>query len=261
MKKLLFVIVTTLIATSALAQSKLAFDGPYVGISLGYNQTSVGEGVASAYYPPTNPSAAIPGTYFMSNGSNSNSSGMTEGLNFGYDHRIGDFVIGGEIGASLLQGTANGYAGSGGYGEGYTFPNAPVASTTQLKSLYVAKPKVGYAFNFLEKQTMVYAMGGLALGVVTRTLTDKSATTNTAPEWYTTNPSSTTQNSYGYTAGAGFEMMLVENLSIKFEFNYVNLGNINFTYNNGSYLGVSANTTQSVKITNTATTLGLSYKF
>ena len=258
MKKLLMSFAVALLTPSVMAQSKLAFDGPYVGFSLGYNQTSVGEGVASAYYPPNNP-AVFPGTFSILNGSNSSSGGFTEGLNFGYDHRIGNFVIGGEIGASLLQGTANGFVGSGGYGEGYTYPNTPVASSTQLKSLYVAKPKVGYAFDFLEKQTMVYAMGGLAMGTITRTLTDKSVIYN-LPNWYTNSPSST-QNSFGYTLGAGLEAMLTEKLSMKFEFNYVNLGNINFTYNNAAFLGGSANTTQSVQITNIATTLGLSYKF
>lgn len=262
MKLILFLL---MLALSIQVNAQSAFDGFYVGISAGYNQTSVSEGDVTAYYPPTNPSVALPGTYSITNGTGSKSGGYIGGVNIGYDHRINDYVIGGEISISFLQGDANGYAGSGGYtvsggyGAGYQYPNTPVASSTKLQTLYVIKPKAGFVFDLLGKQSMVYAMGGFAMGSIKRTLIDQSLVGG-SPNWYTNTPSAT-KNQFGYTLGAGVEMMISEKFSIKAELNYVDLGNVNLSYGNGDYYGVSAASTQSVKITNMATTLGLSYKF
>lgn len=54
MKKILYTILfaisaSCLIPENLAAQTKLAFDGPYAGVSLGYNQTHVSEGGGLQY--------------------------------------------------------------------------------------------------------------------------------------------------------------------------------------------------------------------
>ena len=238
-----------LISTNAFSQTKVAFNGFYTGLSLGYNQTSVNEGNVSWVSP------AFPGQIFTGgNGQNSKSGGFIGGLNFGYDHRIGNYVIGGEISGSLPGGTANGYAATDDITPCCFIPNATMSSSTKLQSLFVIKPKLGFV---IDNKTMVYGMAGLAMGSIKRTLTD-------GPLGNWLNPgdsSSNTKNQFGYTIGLGAERMITEKLSMKLEFNYVDLGNPNFTHL-GNWGGVNPVTmTQNVKLTNMATTLGLSYKF
>lgn len=234
-------------------QNKPAFDGPYAGISLGYNQTSVSEGNVSWV------GRSLPGVYTGSNGPNSKSGGFIGGLNFGYDHRIKNLVVGAELAGSLPGGTANGYAAMDDITPGSSQTNVPLASNTKLQSLFTFKPKLGYVFD--DNKTMVYGMAGVAMGSIKRTITDNSAGAN-AGWWLDTGYSaSNTKIQFGYVLGAGVERMITEALSLKLEFNYVDLGNPSFTYSAGP-LGDGAPTmNQNVKITNVATTLGLSYKF
>ena len=251
MKKLLKIAlpICMLISTNAFSQTKVAFNGFYTGLSLGYNQTSVNEGNVS-WVTPSDPT-----TYTAGNGQNSKSGGFIGGLNFGYDHRIGNYVIGAEISGSLPGGTANGYAATDDITPGSASPNQPISSSTKLQSLFVIKPKLGFV---IDNKTMFYGMAGLAMGSIKRTITD-----GTTGGWWLNagNSSSNTRNQFGYTVGLGAERMITEKLSMKLEFNYVDLGNPNFTYL-GNWSGVNPVTmTQNVKVTNMATTLGLSYKF
>ena len=135
MKKLLKIVLPLclLISTNAFSQTKLAFNGFYTGLSLGYNQTSVNEGNVSWA------STADTKTYTAGNGQNSKSGGFIGGLNFGYDHRIGNYVIGAEISGSLPGGTANGYAATDDITPGLASPNHPISSSTKLQSLFVTK--------------------------------------------------------------------------------------------------------------------------
>jgi opacity protein-like surface antigen len=248
MKALLAIVVTILLATNAAAQSKLAFDGPYVGIAFGKNQTSVGEGNALAHY-------TIDGGNFIGiNGQSSKASGLMKGFNVGYDHRINNLVIGGEFSSSTLEGTTNGFA----VRSDITTPvaNAPISSSTKISSLLIAKSKAGFV---LDNKAMVYGMAGLAMGNVKRTILDLS----TPVDWWGNDaPLSSSQNKFGYTFGMGAEAMITEQFSLKLEMNYVDLGTISSTYT--APWGGNSNTVsiqQAAKVTNIATTLGLSYKF
>jgi outer membrane immunogenic protein len=254
MKKLLKIAlpICMLISTNAFSQTKVAFNGFYTGLSLGYNQTSVNEGNVSWV------STADPTTYTAGNGQNSKSGGFIGGLNFGYDHRIGNYVIGGEISGSLPGGTANGYAATDDITPGLARPNQPLTSSTKLQTLFTIKPKIGFV---IDNKTMIYGMAGLAMGSIKRTVTDVNPTLDYQSYWLNTGDSaSNTKNQFGYILGAGAERMITEQLSIKLEFNYVDLGNPSFTYTGASGVG-AATMTQNVKVTNMATTLGLSYKF
>lgn len=229
------------------AQNLTAFDGPYIGIAAGWNKTSVSEGDVNW----SAPSPATPAT--ASGGQNSSASGGIVGINYGFNYRMKNLVLGGELSASMLSGTANGYAATTQVGGGAT----SISSSTQIKSLFAAKPKVGYVLE--DNKTMLYGMAGVVVGEINRSITqgDGVEFLNTG-----TTVSSTKSNQFGYTLGAGIERMISEQLSIKFELNYVNLGNANFTYS-GPALNSSTTATmsQNVKVTNMATTVGLNYKF
>jgi len=232
------------------ADAKVAFDGAYGGLSLGYNQTSVSEGSANLYYDSA--TGALPGLFTAANGQSSKSNGIVGVLNFGYDHRINDFVIGAEFSGSLPSGTASGYAGRDDITDAAL--NQPISSTTKIQSIYAFKPKLGFVFN---NNFMVYGMAGVALGSIKRTISDGSG-----GYWLdSSNSISSTKNQFGYTLGAGVEKVIGEQLSVKFEFNYVDLGNPSYTYSGGTYNGAPVPITQTIKVTNMATTIGLSYKF
>jgi opacity protein-like surface antigen len=163
-------------------------------------------------------------------------------------------VIGGEFSSSTLEGTANGFA----VRSDITTPvaNAPISSSTKISYLLIAKSKAGFV---LDNKTMVYGMAGLAMGNVKRTILDLSTPVNW---WGNDAPLSSPQNKFGYTFGMGAETMITEQFSLKLEMNYVDLGTISSTYT--APWGGNPNTVsiqQAAKVTNIATTLGLSYKF
>ena len=96
-------------------------------------------GVAVQYsFSPGSSYAGSDENYIAGNGKNSKSNGFIKGLNFGYDYRINNFVIGGEFGASTLGGTANGYAAM----DSTKSSDAKISSSTKISSLFIAKPKV-----------------------------------------------------------------------------------------------------------------------
>ncbi len=264
MKKILYTILfaisaSCLIPENLAAQTKLAFDGPYAGVSLGLNQTHVSEGgvVVQYSFSPGSSFDASEENDITGNGKNSKSNGFIKGLNFGYDYRINNFVIGGEFGASTLGGTANGYASM----DSTKYSNAKISSSTKISSLFIAKPKVGFVF---DNKTMVYGMAGLARGKIKRTILDLTSIEECSCVWWANNaPLSSSQNKFGYTLGIGAETMITDNFSLKFEINYVNLGTISSKYSGSLDIvdGAFVSLEQSTKITNKSTTLGLSYKF
>jgi opacity protein-like surface antigen len=54
--------------------------------------------------------------------------------------------------------------------------------------------------------------------------------------------------------------MIVGRFSLILEFNYIDFGSRDFTYG-GTTFGIPSTMVQSVKVTNSATTLGLIYRF
>ena len=250
--KLFLSLLLSSVPTYSFSQSKSTFNGPYAGISLGYNQTSISESNVSWV------AASDPTIYTGSNGQNSQSDGVIRGFNFGYDHRIKNFVIGVELGASLPSGTANGIAAR----DDLTFPqtNVLLTSQTQLQKLFTLKPKFGFIFD--ESKSMIYGVAGFALGSIKRTVIDVAEFSGSG--WWLNNygaSASSTKTQFGYTLGGGIERLITERFSLKLEVNYIDLGNPNFTYSGPYNTSDTSTMNQNVRITNMATTLGLSYKF
>lgn len=240
------IVAGSICAIHPIAQAE-SFEGAYAGISFGYSKASVKEGT-------TKWSQAGNTDFYAAGGEPSHGEGAIGGLNLGYDWRLNNFVIGGEVGGSFLNKKAHGVALS--YDLTLNAPSNPVTSSTDLKSLLTAKAKLGHVIN---EETLIYGLLGIAQGRVTRTVT--GATGTTGDVFLDAGiSSSTTRSLTGYTVGAGLERILTPQLSMKLELNYVDLGRNDFR-TGGTTFGTPSRMVQSIKISDTAATFGLSYRF
>jgi opacity protein-like surface antigen len=233
------------------AQSMFAFDGPYVGLFGGQSETSVKENTLN--YANANSGG------FTNDSMNSQGKGTVAGISYGYNHRnsgTSTLVWGIDLSAHFNTESSQGMAINA------SDDWKPVQSSTKIKSLVTLKPKIGA---MLGQQTMVYGIAGLAYAKVSRTLTQQSLPDSTASfALFPDNTSATTTaNHWGYILGMGIERMITQNVSLKLEVSRIDLGSTNFTHRNTTPIpGNSSNTiTQQLKITNTATNLGLNYRF
>jgi len=128
---------------------------------------------------------------------NTNAGGFTIGATAGYNADMGGFVIGAE---TDLQYSAIGYSEA--IGGGSTFK----ASTDFFGTV---RARGGMSFG----SVMPFVTGGFAYGRGTASVTDA---TNVV--------TSQSNTHYGWTLGAGLEAKATDNISIKAEYMYVNLG-------------------------------------
>ena len=239
--------VSMLFAANISNAESQSFDGNYVGVSLGYSQLSVHEGMATW-------SQAGSIDYIGSGGRDSHSNSAIGGLNVGRNWQFENFVIGAELGGSLLDGKANGTLLS--YDSTLGSPSNHVASSTKLKSFVNVKAKLGYV---IDSQTMIYGMAGIASGRVSRTATGLTGTTGDV--FLDAGVSNTnTKTMIGYTYGIGVEKICSKQFSLKFELNYIDLGSKDFSYGGTTFL-VPSRMSQSVKVTNSTASFILAYKF
>lgn len=192
---------------SALTVAFLAAALPAGAADMSWNNTS------SPVYSPT-PVSGWSGFYAGVNGGhgwgttsnspalpagvgNNNSSGWAAGAQAGYNQDMGGFVIGGE---ADLQWSSIGYtAPAGGVGD--------YASRTDMFA--TARVRAGVPIG----QVMPYVTFGGAFGRGTAQVTSP---TNVI--------TSVSNNHLGWTAGIGFEAQAAQNISIKAEYLYVDLG-------------------------------------
>jgi opacity protein-like surface antigen len=164
------------------------------------------------------------------------------------------------IGASTISQSVSTDARSNGtllsFDETIPGPADHVASSTKLKSIIAIKPKLGLV---LDDQTRIYAMAGFATARVSRTVTGLSGTTGDV----FLDPGITGSDSKrmtGYTAGVGAERVITSGFSLTLELNYFDFGHEDFTYG-GTTFGTASTMVQSVKVTYSAATLGVVYRF
>jgi opacity protein-like surface antigen len=148
---------------------------------------------------------------FSSLGGNAanNYAGVLVGGGGGYNYQTGALVLGGA--AEWDWTNARG-------GETFNCPANGVvfnSCTNRVNSIFTATARVGYAYDRL----LVYGQGGLAVGDVVAQTIFNSVPGNV----------SSGKTSVGWTAGAGFEFGLTQNISVKAEYLYFDLGSD--TYN------------------------------
>jgi outer membrane immunogenic protein len=157
--------------------------------------------------------------------------GLIGGAQAGVNYEFAHWVIGAEASWTASNITGTGKATTAG-GALETFTSAPAW-------FGAATGHVGYAANDL----LFYVKGGGALMDVSYT--------ESAPAPFG-NPTTTNQHRSGYTAGAGLEYGLTENLSAKLEYDFYGFGTK--TYNFPA-------TPVSIRSDMSAVTFGLNYRF
>jgi outer membrane immunogenic protein len=144
-------------------------------------------------------------------------SGGLIGGTVGYNWQFGQALIGaeGDIDWSSIKGT--------------TTVLCPGGCETRNKWLATVRGRLGYAFD----RFLPYFTGGLALGDINATLPVPVLPGGSV-------------SSAGWTVGAGLEVGLVSNVSLKAEYLYVDLGNFNCGLNCGLAPGGNVSFTTSV---------------
>ncbi len=151
--------------------------------------------------------------------------GFLAGGTLGANYQVGAFVVGLEV-----DGDYSTLAG-----------NLPtsfcLACATKTEWLATARGRVGYAFD----RILLYVTGGGAYGNIEAIA----------------NGVSNNNSEFGWTAGAGIEAALVQNLTVKVEYLYVDLGNGSCT----TACGSPPSAAQSVSLTESLVRAGINYKF
>lgn len=179
-------------AAPAMAQSTGPFEGPRVGVIAGYDGLRPGHGKDSSI------------------SSDNGADGFLYGVDAGYDHQMGRFVLGaeGEISGSTAK-TADDPDTTDALGYGRVKAG---------RDLY-AGVRAGY---LVGPSTMLYAKGGYTNARLDLTASD--GTTETGRHF----------NLDGYRLGAGVEQAIGTNTYAKLEYRYSNYGNARLEYANGA---------------------------
>lgn len=191
----------------------LAFSATAFAADLGWNNTAA---PSSNFYSPASVTdwsgfyAGVSGGYswgttnvrpaIVSN--DNNSSGWNFGAQAGYNVDLGGLVVGAEGDLSLS---------SLGYNE--PAPGAAGTFESKLDMFGTVRARAGATFG----QVMPYATLGVAFGRGTTQVTNNGVAT------------SQSATHFGWTAGLGIEAKATENISVKAEYLYVDLGNQNYS--------------------------------
>lgn len=138
------------------------------------------------------------------------------GLQAGYNAQLGRWVLGIEAdvqGANISDestGTTLNYLAPGG--------TATLTTKNTVGSFGTLRPRLGYAFD----RTLVYATGGFAWAGIKHSMLWTDSFGFSARD--TTSSSQT-----GYAVGGGIEHMFSSRLSLKFEYQYIDVGSMNYT--------------------------------
>ena len=173
------------------------WSGIYIGINGGY-------GFGSTDW--SSPTAGVVGTGTF------NTNGGLVGGTAGFNFQSGQIVYGieGDWDWAGIKGTSSNATATIG-----ACPGAmPCSFETSSNWLSTVRGRVGYAFD----RVLIYATGGGAAGDVKATFTNPNTPAVTG---------STNSTEWGWTAGAGIEAALTENVTVKVEYLFVDLQNGN----------------------------------
>jgi outer membrane immunogenic protein len=219
------------------------WNGFYVGINGGYGFAARDEGVTFnetfATLPFFGPAAV---------GSLSPAGGFG-GFQIGGNLQLGSFVFGLEADfqwsdiSDTSAGSVTPYLAPGGI--------ATMTSKNSVGSFGTLRPRIGFAWD----RTLVYATGGLAWGGITHELRWNDNFGFTAQD-------RTSSSQVGYVVGGGFEHAFSHNLSLKLEYQYIDLGST--SYKAAELFGAAATAFAILTDTHTdfhTVRIGLNYKF
>jgi outer membrane immunogenic protein len=184
-----------LASAPAEAQSLQRWTGPYFGVNLGHGRTDAG-GSVTVFDQGGNPVYG-PASFSI------DAAGMFAGVQAGFNRRIGNFFVGVE--GDLQTAGISGASSSSGPGFTYT-------ASASVDWLATARVRGGYASD----RMLVYLTGGLALGGLDYDATFKTGNTSVNLGG--------SETQVGLVLGAGLELALRSNWSLKIEYQYLNFG-------------------------------------
>lgn len=154
--------------------------------------------------------------------------GVLAALHGGYNHQIGQFLIGAEVdfGYGNLRGSDKGFGGT--------------LDATRLNYQGSVRARLGYAFD----RVLIFATGGWAYGIGNHKSVDPGVDTDSF---------STMQS--GWAVGGGFEYALTNNFLLRAEYRYTGLGNFSRPAPTNFVFPYRVRTTEHTG------RVGLSYKF
>ncbi len=187
------------------------WNGAYIGVNLGYSngrETTDGTVTTTTTPPGTTTTAPLYGSATLD--------GFVGGGQFGYNWQFGNWLVGLE---GDLQGTTE--AKTGGV---CTVPGCPAGSLVtsidyRLKWFGTDRVRIG---GLIGERVLLYATGGLAYG----SFTGEEGTQNVNTPAGALQFGTWSKVKAGWTVGAGVEAAIDYNWSVKFEYLYMDLGNV-----------------------------------
>jgi len=238
MKKIIFALLLTS-TTFTFAGEPVDWSGFYGSLLIGRDWAHVTEGATSAIYN----NSENEGEIFESRSPYSLGA-WNGGIKLGYNKQISNILLGFEIGGNWQN-------SKGGIKVNFGNDVAPPSVETKIKNFETITPRLGYIF---DETTLIYGTAGLAFAQVKRILNDDQG-------WFDMAYSSKTLK--GYEIGFGLEHKLDNKWAIRGNYEYLNFGNNNFTYNTCyevcPYVPLSLKQNNSIYFSNLS--LGVTYSF
>ena len=207
-----------LAADAALPYTKAPVAVPYYNWSGFYIGGNIG-GVASGSQVVDGPSGSAVGNRNGGDGLDLFKSGVTGGVQAGYNWQVAPNWVFGMEGDINALGTKHSVCDL----NDCSLANRDfVPFSTRTDYLSTIRGRVGYAWN----RSLIYVTGGLAIARVTDSFND----------FFLASTSSNAATRTGYAVGTGVETALWGNWSLKAEYLYANLGTNRVTDNDGEFL-------------------------
>jgi outer membrane immunogenic protein len=206
------------IPITVFADDKIDWTGLYgsalVGLDFGHVGEGNGTGFSTAYAPNSNT---------FSDGIGADLSGLSGNLKLGYNKQYDSNLIGVELGATWQSAESKNGVMDTLYNGIADTPNA-TRTQTKIKNYETLDARFGHIFN---ETSLGYIKAGVAIGHIERSLTDSGT-----GDWINagaTFTGSTTKS--GYTLGFGAEHKFNDKWALRVDYEYVDFGNVNFSYN------------------------------
>lgn len=198
------------------------WSGFYIGASVGGDWIQRDDAVLSL--PPGTPQLFLP---FLANGSiptnySTSGAGVIGGGQVGYNWQMQNIVFGVEADISGLSNRNTQTQLTNVAAAGFSFA---LAYSTKVDYLGTVRGRIGAV---VSPNVMIYATGGFAYGQVNHTYSETFGPLGGAPVVNQTFGSASHLDT-GWTAGAGLEWAVTNNVTIRGEYLYVNLTSDSFT--------------------------------
>lgn len=246
-------VLSAAVLTAALAMPAHASDpvynwsGLYVGGHVGWATGDWDGRLSTTAGDQPNPDASYSDPYRTLDGD-----GWLGGAQFGYNIQLRSLVVGAEVDFSWSE-----FGGSASYATDQDGPSIwDKRHDMRLEHFGTARVRFGYAVG----RIMPFITGGIAWGKANADLGVAYFANGT--DYKGTSRASTSEDHFGWTAGAGVEWLMLPNWTMKAEWLHVDLGREDYHYEGTTYFDTPFNTDSFPSdLTFDVFRLGVNYKF